>query len=511
MKVLVIDPEDGLQDGPWSSQRWDRVIDLGKGGAESYARAPAAFGCPVTPLDDFRHDFEEMRRVRDLLALGMGRLVDRFGLDWWELTSMFVHQKLEATFLLRKLVETVGESDEVHVSRPGFRAKVLQSELGARLHTFAWQRDRRERGARHYLRVFRKFPVGQLLEIFWDKTDPGYQFRGRVSRSRKPMSAPVVLLPSAYINVSRTAVAYADSLPAVGFLLVATRRSGWIDNPPTNVSVTWLRRYASVRIPSREIEVRDLTNRWQSLRSELEAEPELKTLAELGCLDDFPSRFARGLEIRDAWANVLECEPVQAVICGDDSNPYTHIPLLLAAQKRLPTISCHHGALDGRYMFKRNHADVLLAKGKMEEDYLLRLCGIPRDAVEVGAPILSVDLKQESGTSNKPSIVFFSEAYEVAGGRAQGFYQDVLPALADLAISDGRELIIKLHPSESVSERSRILERTLSPERYVALWPARPGWCLAGAASRAGSGSRLPERRRSTCHRTRPFARGWGC
>jgi len=188
----------------------------------------------------------------------------------------------------------------------------------------------------------------------------------------------------------------------------------------------------------------------------------------LGCLDDFPGRFAVGLEIRDAWRNVLDTEPVQAVICADDSNPFTHIPLLLAKEQRLPTIACHHGALDGRYMFKRSHADVLLAKGKMEEDYLARLCGVPHEAVEVGAPIFPMDRKQQSTCEEKPFIAFFSEGYEVAGGRGREFYQDVLPALADLALSEGRQLIIKLHPSESFSERSRFVEEVLSREQRKA-------------------------------------------
>ena len=33
-------------------------------------------------------------------------------------------------------------------------------------------------------------------------------------------------------------------------------------------------------------------------------------------------------------------------------------------------------------MFKRAHADVVLAKGKMEQDYLVRVCGVPRARVE---------------------------------------------------------------------------------------------------------------------------------
>ena len=83
---------------------------------------------------------------------------------------------------------------------------------------------------------------------------------------------------------------------------------------------------------------------------------------------------------------MFDREPVQAVLCADDSNPYTHLPLLLAKARSLQTVACHHGALDGRYMLKQTHADMLLAKGAMEEDYLVRVCGVPREKVEVGAP-----------------------------------------------------------------------------------------------------------------------------
>jgi hypothetical protein len=395
----------------------------------------------------------------------MGRLNDGFGLDWWELTSILVHQELDGAFLLRRLVESLGPGDEVYVSRPGFHADVLRLALGSRLHTFSPPGSWRRTGVRHYLQVLKKFPGPQLLEIFWDKTDPGYQFRGLFSKRRKPLSSAVVLLPSAYVSVSRTAAAYAESLPEVRFLLMVTRRSGWLQGLPANVSVEWLRRYASVRVPSRELEIRDLLKRWGALRTELRAVPEFRALTDVGCLDDFPYRLARGLEVRDAWRNVLDSEPVHAVLCADDSNSYTHIPLLLAKQKGLPTIACHHGALDGRYMFKRNHADVLLAKGKMEKDYLIRLCGIPPEAVEVGAPGVPVDLRQGSGQAERPLIVLFSEAYEVAGGRVRDFYQDMLPLLADLALSQRRELIIKLHPSESFSDRRRLVEQILGPEQ----------------------------------------------
>ena len=465
MRVLLIHPEDELEDPQWVSSCWDRAIDLGTAGAESYARAAANFGCAVTGLSEFREGFQEMRRVRELIALGSGRLNDNFGLDWWDLTSILMHQQFEVAFLMEEFAKTLGPNDQVYVSRPCFHADVLRLLLGSRLQILAASNRAPKRGVRHYIRIVRKFPPTQLLEIFWDKTDSGYQLRGAFSSRPKRQSDGVVLLPTCYVNVSRTAIAYAESLPDVRFLLVTTRRSGWVQNRPANVSAAWLRRYASVRIRSRKNEYEDLGRRWERLRGDLNSIPEFRTLSELGSFDELPERFARGLEIRDAWRNVFDSEPVQAVICADDSNPYTHIPVMLARHRRVPTIACHHGALDGRYMFKRNHADVLLAKGKMEEDYLVQRCGLSRDNVEIGAPVLPPKLRSSSLRSEKSSIVFFSEAYEVSGGRARSFYQDILPPLADLALAEGKRLIIKLHPSESVPERSKLLREVLTAEQ----------------------------------------------
>lgn len=465
MRVLLVHPEDELEARPWTSSGWDRVIDLGRSGLQTYARAEEIFGCAVDALDDLRENFSEIYRVRGLLENGYGRLCDKFGLDWWELTAIFLHHQMESAILLHDLSKTLGPLDEVHISRPGFHAEALRVQLGPRLHVFPRQEDRSKSRVEHYFRLARKFPVRELLGIFWDKHDSGYQIRGLVSRPRKPQEAPVVLLPTAYVNASRTGIAYASSLPDERFLLVATRRSGWIERPPSNVSQAWLRCYASLRAAAREIEYVDLTRRWNSLRLELDEIPEFRVLMRLGCFESFPVRLAKGLEVRDAWRNVLDTEPVQAVICADDSNPYTHIPLLLAKERGLRTISCHHGALDGRLMFKRSHADVMLVKGEMEEDYAVRLCGMAPEKVEVGAPMLPANLKPRSGPGSRGPIFFFSESYEVAGGRAKDFYQDLLPALADLALSEQRELIVKLHPAENVFDRNRVISRLLSVEQ----------------------------------------------
>jgi len=462
MKVLLIRPEDSLLDDAWLASTWDRVVDLGRAGRDTYAEATSRLGSSITSLHEVRDGFNDLRRVRDLLAFGLGKLKDGFDLDWWELTAIEIHERLETIVLLQKLAATIGASDEVYVSGPGFHADALRFLLGRQTGYFTPRRS--ARGIAHYLETVQKFPLRQLLEIFWDKADPGYQIRGLLNRRQEHRDGPVVLLPTAYINVSRTGIAYARTLPDMSFLLVATRRSGWVEDRPPNVSFAWLRSYASVHVRARKLECQELTTQWEALRKELEKVAEFSTISRVGYFRDFPARFRRGLEIRDAWRNVLDAEPVKAVICADDSNSYTHIPLLLAKKRGLPTISCHHGALDGRYMFKQWHADVILAKGKMEEDYLVRMCGLPAERVAIGGPSIIHGTSASLQDRKRHLVVLFSEPYEAMGGRATDVYRDLLPRLCDLAHAEGRQLVVKLHPFESRTERKAIIDSILPPD-----------------------------------------------
>ncbi|MGA8761465.1 MAG: hypothetical protein WB562_01130 [Candidatus Sulfotelmatobacter sp.] len=469
MKVLLIHAEDDPEKGPWASLPWDRIFDLGRGGAETYARWSKRFGCRVEPLDS-RNGFDDFRQVRDLLGRGCGQLVDDYGLDWWEIMSILLTGEVETLILLQRLLQTLNSRDLVYVSRPGLHADVLRLLLGTAVQVFPARGRAAKLRPGHYLRLSAKLSKAQMVDIFWDKYDPGYQLRGRIVAmrpgSRPSSKQPLVLLPSAYVNVSRTGIQYANTFSEERFLLVTTRRSGWVQEPPPNVATAWLSSYASVR--DRANENREMQSRWESLKRELTAMPEFDVLNRLGQLASFPRRFRHGIEVRDAWRNVVDREPVQAVLCADDSNPYTRIPLLLARERGLLNIACHHGALDGRYVFKRSHADIIWAKGRMEADYLVRMCGVPREKVEVGAPALPAGSHagRKSGDQASPqSILFFSELYEACGGRPEEFYRDVLPHLADMALATGRELVVKLHPAESERERTLMLARILSAKQ----------------------------------------------
>jgi hypothetical protein len=464
LKILLVDPNDVPDRGPWASERWDLIVDLGRGGSDAYARWGEHFRCPVFPLDSQRIGLAEFQRVRAFMRLGARRLLDREGLDWWELIAIMLHDKIDAVGALRRLASSIDSRAKIHATRGGFCVAALGLMRDTPVDELSTASSSLVQSIARYWRIARKFPLPQLLEIAGDKYDPVYSARSLFARRRKDAGKPVVLLPSAYINVTRLALAYSKMLPETEFLLVTTRRSGQMSRRPPNVNTVGIAGYVTGKKSAND-EHCDLLKQWSHLRNELEADPDVAVLLRMGVFDSFPTRLREGLVLRDAWLEVLESEMVTAVLCGDDSNPITHMPVLLARPRNIPTIVSHHGALDGRHLIKQNHADVILAKGKMEEDYLVRVCGVPSTSVEIGAPDIaprSVPGDLVSSAQNKSSIVFFSESYEVLSGRTKEFYGDVLPRLANLSLKYGVRLMIKLHPAESRQERRSLVREVLS-------------------------------------------------
>ncbi len=307
----------------------------------------------------------------------------------------------------------------------------------------------------------RRFSSAQIKEILLDKYDSGYRWRSRLAAKLQACPQPVVLLPSAYVNVSRMAAAYAALLPEQSFLLVAARQSARQFDPPENVQVRDLASYATSDFP--EGEAHPLLACWTKLQVELQAIPELRLLAQAGILESFPGWLRDGLGCRNAWREVLEREPVSAVVCGDDSNMTTRLPVLLAARRGIPTADFHHGAFDGRYLLKRLASDVYLTKSEMEREYLSRVCGLPQERLIVAPPksasaAVPFELRPRPGAA----AIFFSEPYELAEMRAEEVYREVVPPLARLAQEQGRSLIIKLHPFESRSQRAAVVRDVLS-------------------------------------------------
>jgi hypothetical protein len=165
--------------------------------------------------------------------------------------------------------------------------------------------------------------------------------------------------------------------------------------------------------------------------------------------------------VRNAWQAVLDREPVTAVLCGDDTNWYTRLPVILARKRGLPTVDFHHGAFDGRFLMKDLSSDIYLAKSEMERDYLVRICGLLSEKIIVGAPTRSAPPRERRLSIDGSTIVFFSEPAESVGGRTEEVYRELLPPLLRLAEQHQRTLTVKLHPFENLQERTRWVDAVL--------------------------------------------------
>jgi hypothetical protein len=467
MRVLLLQPEDSPERGPWSRQRWDLIVDLGKSSLFSEERWTRQFGCRVLRADRFRHGIADAKHVREIFSAGRGRLVDEEGIDWWDLMSLLVAPYALALPALLSLAKEIGPSGELWATRSGGVAEIVALALRSSLQTFQPNGlSRFAARAMHYAGLTRRFPAAQLTEIFLDKYDAGYRWRSRLAVRQPRCDKPVVLLPSAYGNVSRMAAAYARLLPEQPFLMVATRRSARQFAAPPNLRVRDLAAYA--KADSAAAETMSLTERWMKLRADLcESQEELRVLVQAGFLDSFPDWIRDGVRARNAWREVLEREPVEGVLCGDDSNLYTRLPVLLAARRKIKTVDFHHGAFDGRYALKDLPCDRYLAKNEMERDYLLRVCGLPAGKVILGAPPAgNAPLAIAAESPSQSSAILFSEPYEQAGLRADEVYGELLPSLCRVARQSGRGVIIKLHPFESLSQRRRMVRGILTPEDF---------------------------------------------
>ncbi|HEY1462101.1 MAG TPA: hypothetical protein VGF44_01630 [Terriglobales bacterium] len=319
------------------------------------------------------------------------------------------------------------------------------------------------RKLQHYVRELWSLTPRDLVQVFWDKYDERFQVRSRFTKKKANAAKPVVLIPSAYVNASRTGLNFVANMPNPESLLVTTRANGEIRGHFRNVQSASLAGYCFGQ--DNQAEQRKILNRWERLKTDLANDSRISVVSALGLLESFPRFLRRGLAIRDAWINVIESEPIRAVL-SCDNNPDTLLPVLLAKNKGIPTVSIHHGALDWRHRFLPVHADAIVAKGKMEEDHLARICEISKDKIKVGVPAKMLpNAVPRKVSGNADSIVFFSEAYEPNRVRGEEMYKDVMPHLANLAAQHQRKLIIKLHPFESLRKRKALLNKILSPEQ----------------------------------------------
>ncbi len=475
MKILLVHPDDSVEAGAWAGTRWDWAVDLGWSGHHAYAQQSERLGFRVSSIYGLLDPERHRCQIREIMALGLGQLVDSESVDWWDAYSPLPYQKIEQLMLLSALAEQIPPRAEIFATSPHFALPALSLLLNrtdAEIKRFSVDRDAggRETGLRARVRRSFQAPLAlrpaQLNEIAFDKWDADYRLRRHFARAPRRSTTPAILLPSAYINVSRAQVAFARMLPHRRFLQVVTRRSGRLQNLPGNVELRSLASYAPRFSRSTGEEYVRLLARWRKVQNDLfETNPVLRLAKELNVFDRFANFLKNGLRMRDAWREVLDREPITTVLSGDENNAYTRLPILLARARKLRTVFSDHGALNMTLGIRPPASDIYLLKSDMARDYSVGYCGLCADKIVVGGPPETHHPLPSSQQTQRDWIVYYSEPYELLSGRTQSFYAELLPELCQLARRTSRKVIVKLHPFESRRTRTAITDRVLPAEQ----------------------------------------------
>ncbi|HXR17857.1 MAG TPA: hypothetical protein VN777_16810 [Terriglobales bacterium] len=464
MNVLLLHPEDTVAPS-YPGQHWDLVVDLGRAPLEAYDRWSRRVGCPVISIYDHAEETEDLYRLRELLQLGRDVMVDALGIDWWDVLALEIASEVQQFMLIHRLSKKLSSNCELYSSRPHSLATALRELLGTGLTTLETRVQSVIHGGRHYRQIFSRLDSAQLVQVLADKFDAAHSIRHHFTRRGQPSGQSVILLPSAYVNVSRTVLSYAELFPDQKFLLVHTRRNAKVKSLPANVCSASLTPYF---VPSDKRETASLLESWNNLTEQLiDSAEEFNTANAVGVLGRIPALLPWGIALRNAWSQIFESENVTACLTADDSNPPSSIPLILAKRRCIPALACHHGALDYKMAIKVNHADFYLVKSEMERDYLSRVCRLGSEKMVTTVPVSSRPLPlPRAARQSAPWLVFFTEPYQNLGWRTDEVYRYLLPRLCRLAQTCGLKLVFKLHPFESIKGHRRMLRRFLPEQEH---------------------------------------------
>ena len=460
MRVLLLHPAVSPFAGPWTHVHWDMIVDLGCAGPSTYAEWNRTLHTRIFSIHEYAGDLDSYRWVNRVFDYGRGKLLDRMGLDWWDLLCAENYHALHVLWLFQRLKTEIGGSVEIWCVRPHEFARVAEQVFGQCRGYFQNGDESLIGRSLRAVRSARNLRLAQIIEIAFDKWDPGYRIRRSWARRRRArLSEPTMLLPSAYSNVTRSELAYATQLPERRFLLATTRHNAIPDQLPENITMAPLAAYAKGAKATAD-ELTDLKGSWEEFSRAVASEhAEFRCALDAGLWNYVRLHLEEGLLLREAWIHLLDSEPITGVLCGDDLNYHTRLPLLLAQRRGLNAIYCSHGALDGGFFFKKPIADCYLVKGEMERDYLEKVSAVSADKIVIGAPRES-DGFSGAGQSREV-IAFFSQPYEIFGGRVDCIYREILPHVYSAAQRSGRKIIVKLHPFESKRARQKLLESIL--------------------------------------------------
>src|SRR5258706_5420302 len=202
MRVLLLHPDDSPWGGAWSLLQWDLIVDLGFASSYTYEEWSHRSGARVLSIYGFAGQTDSYRWVNRVLERGRGNLLDRAGLDWWEILAVWSYHDLQALYLLKQLrPEIAADPIDLAASRPHLFTKLIEQTLSRPVRYFQVDSRGLMGRVRRMMRSARQLRPAQIVEIAFDKWDPAYSVRRHLSRhNRIGLVVPPVLLPSSYCN-----------------------------------------------------------------------------------------------------------------------------------------------------------------------------------------------------------------------------------------------------------------------------------------------------------------------
>src|SRR5215471_18504092 len=148
-RVLLLHPEDTFPQ-PSRLRDWDLIVDLGRAPVATYERWREQARCEVFSIYQLAREIEDLQLLRQMLNLGLGRLIDRMGIDWWDQLCLFVANDVRQLALIHRLSKQLGPNCHLYSSRRDPRASSLHQLLKAPLTILESGSRSTIRRLRHY-------------------------------------------------------------------------------------------------------------------------------------------------------------------------------------------------------------------------------------------------------------------------------------------------------------------------------------------------------------------------
>ena len=468
MNILLLHPLDSPWSDIWREKKWDMVVDLGWAGEESYLKWEQIYKCKIISIWSGIEKVTFYQQVNDIQDTMRDQLVDTYGIDWLDMILPLLRKHIFDMILSREIVPYLPPHAIVFVSRPHVLADYISEALGqSAIILYQNQTVSRAEKSLEYVKKAFHFSSKQLYEILVNKFDALYQKRRllKLQLKRADGSMPLVFVPSSYVNVSTNASKFAASMSDYEFLIVTLQPNAKLFDERDNIRTTSIASYVpSVR--AIQFELKQLLEQWGHVRQALiKNNTAFELLDRNGAFNALPAFLRRGLILKAAWKKAFETLRPDSLFCGDENNSDMRLSTLVAKSLGIRTVSFHHGALDCSMYLKPLSSNFYLTRSLMEYDYLSNI-----DMLSTGALIkpnvceISLHRREVLERSNEGLIIFFSEPYECGEGRVDEIYRSILKPLLKIARSDHRRIIVKLHPFESVKQRTKLIRNIVTPE-----------------------------------------------